>query len=79
MSNTFEFQVFLHREMSNSNSPCQLFFVISLDNVINIEIDINEVYTYLANIIEILQSTFTIQSCTVDDFDGDVVDNLLYR
>ena len=79
MPDTFGFQVFLNREMSNSNGWCQFFFVVSLSSVVGTETDIDKAYTYLANIVGILQPTFTIQSCRVVDFDGDAVDNLSHR
>ena len=50
--------------MGNPNGRCQFFFVVSLSSVISTETDIDEAYTYLANIVGILQPTFTIQSCT---------------
>ena len=78
MPDAFGFQVFLNREMGNPNGPCQ-FFVVSLSGEISTETDIDEAYTYLANIVGILQPTFTIQSCRVVDFDGDAVDNLPHR
>ena len=79
MPDTFGFQVFLNREMGNPNDGCQFFFVVSLSRVISAETDIDETYTNLANIVGILQPTFTIQSWRVVDFDSDAVDNLSHR
>ena len=79
MLDTFGFQVFLNREMGNSNGRCQLFFVISLSRMISTETDIDEAYTNLTNIVAIPHPTFRIESCRTIDLDGDAVDNLSHR
>ena len=43
-----------------------------------VETNINKAYTYLADIVGILQSTFPIQSCRVVDIDGHAVNDLVH-
>ena len=79
MPDAFGFQVFLDREMSDSNSRYRLFFVAVLSRVIRIKADRNETTTYVANTVGILQPTFRIQSYRIMDFDSDAFDKLWHR